>query len=200
MLTFPQYSSAQHLKMEITPCQSQFQQQQTSPLLDLSAELRNQIYALVLIEQGAILVQRDDIYNTCWSPPALLCTCRGIRPQASSIYFSNNVFQIRPIRDEIVPLAMQWLIALGCNASACQKIYLDDKYYHMNKVADRLQRVLSEFERNGVNIRQGALFVELTVFARRDAGLSEGWVNLDWMLANRPEYVPRGGNDMIDTA
>ena len=61
--------------------------QTQSPLLKLPAELRNVIYRYSLIKQGDARIQLRDL-----RPSALLYTCRQIRYEASSIYFSENNF------------------------------------------------------------------------------------------------------------
>lgn len=58
-----------------------------SPLLQLPAELRNIVYRYSLIKTGEIRIQLRDLI-----PPSILCVCRQIRHEASSIFFSENTF------------------------------------------------------------------------------------------------------------
>jgi hypothetical protein len=70
------------LGMEATP--------QSSPLFKLSAELRNEIYHLVLLEEGEVTVSNAGI------PEApLLSVGKATREEAIQIYYSRNVFHVR---------------------------------------------------------------------------------------------------------
>ena len=68
-----------------------------SPLLDLAAELRNEIWRLVLVEDNTI-----DIGTTAPScleekppaEPALLTACKQVREEAVGIYYSENTFRM----------------------------------------------------------------------------------------------------------
>lgn len=79
-----------------------------SPLLQLPAELRNQIYHHALVAG-----QRIDVTGvTSPKEPGLLATCKQIRSEAQSTYYTDNVFHV------VVDLKQQaenhhWLKALG---------------------------------------------------------------------------------------
>ena len=66
-------------------------------LFDLTAEIRNSIYELVLQTKGTIIVDRK------LELPPLLASCDQIQDEASSIWYRDNEFRA-PIKD--------------CNASA----------------------------------------------------------------------------------
>ncbi|KAK4548794.1 hypothetical protein LTR36_008567 [Oleoguttula mirabilis] len=74
--------------------QSEVAQYNSNPsLLSIPAELRNHIYRYALVEEGEIRV--DAPHRT---QPALLCTCRQIREEASGILFGENRFTT-PVMD-----------------------------------------------------------------------------------------------------
>lgn len=62
-----------------------------SPLLDLSAELRNRIYELVLPTESEMTVS---VNGRCTAPPLLLC-CNKIRGEARNQWYSSNNFRFR---------------------------------------------------------------------------------------------------------
>ncbi|KAK4544193.1 hypothetical protein LTR36_004403 [Oleoguttula mirabilis] len=62
--------------------------QQGSPLLKLAAELRNNIYELVLIADSPI----DTRDKKAAKVPALLSTCKHMRYEAAAIYYGQNTF------------------------------------------------------------------------------------------------------------
>lgn len=57
---------------------------------ELSAELRNEIYELALVSSDEIKITKET-----FAQPALLCTCRQIRAEASKIYYVQNQFSTR---------------------------------------------------------------------------------------------------------
>jgi hypothetical protein len=63
---------------------------QTSPLFKLSAEMRNEIYHLVLLEKPSVIVSNAGIPE-----PGVLSSCKSIREEAIQIYYSQNVFHVR---------------------------------------------------------------------------------------------------------
>ncbi|KAK3616038.1 hypothetical protein LTR22_027201 [Elasticomyces elasticus] len=73
-----------------------------SPLLTLSAELRNCIYELVLIQAAPIMITEcthsdaDDIilrsHSSVAHPTALLMTCKDIKAEASTMFYANHTF------------------------------------------------------------------------------------------------------------
>ena len=66
-------------------------------LLALPPELRNVIYEHTLISDEPIQIHRTHSAETITptSPHPLLHVCRQIRNEASPIYYSGNIFQIR---------------------------------------------------------------------------------------------------------
>ncbi|KAF2773404.1 hypothetical protein EJ03DRAFT_323901 [Teratosphaeria nubilosa] len=62
---------------------------QPFPLLELPAEMRNDIYRLVLVKNEPVQVRAQDS-----STPALLRTCRQIREEATSIFREENTFTL----------------------------------------------------------------------------------------------------------
>lgn len=64
----------------------------------LSAELRNRIYELALVEKGHVKIQ-DGLGSPPERPPALLHTCRQIRAEALPIYYKQNTFLVVFNRD-----------------------------------------------------------------------------------------------------
>lgn len=81
-----------------------------SPLLDkLPAELRNDIYSLVLISGDPIDV--EDM-KSIHARTALLRTCRQVREEASGLFYGDNTFRtLWTIDEEITGLS--WLFRLG---------------------------------------------------------------------------------------
>lgn len=59
-------------------------------LLGIPAELRNIIYTLVLVDGDPVVWDTKANCNI----PALLCTCRQIRKEASGIYYTANLFHV----------------------------------------------------------------------------------------------------------
>lgn len=63
---------------------------QDTPLLKLSAEVRNSIYTLTLATEDSIDV--TDLRTP--TEPGLLCTCQQVRAEALGIYYSSNIFTL----------------------------------------------------------------------------------------------------------
>ena len=57
-------------------------------LLSIPAEIRNHIYDFVLIQSPYVHVTND------LTPPALLATCRQLRTEGLSVWYSANRFRI----------------------------------------------------------------------------------------------------------
>lgn len=76
----------------------------SSPLLDLAAELRNNIYHFVLTNDEPLAVKKEDIQ--CHT--ALLDTYNQIKAEATSIFYLENDFII-PVDLENIIAAAAWL-------------------------------------------------------------------------------------------
>lgn len=63
----------------------------------LSGELRNRIYALVMIERKTILINSYDEAFEKWEEPGLLLASKYIRTEALSFYYKSNRFAIRVV-------------------------------------------------------------------------------------------------------
>ncbi|KAK6388682.1 hypothetical protein LTR65_007355 [Meristemomyces frigidus] len=81
-------------------------QDQTSPLLALPPELRNQIYTAALTGEDIILVAENGVRQ---GQPGLLRTCRGIS-DALQLYYTNT-FRLT-ISDDRTATALAWLQSL----------------------------------------------------------------------------------------
>ena len=66
-------------------------QQQTSPLLRLPGELRNKIYHYVLEDHVTGIGRKQWRNLKQWRKPALLRTCKELRSEALSLYYSAYV-------------------------------------------------------------------------------------------------------------
>ena len=76
-------------------------------LLALPPELRNHIYELVLHSDRAVyrgIVYLDERDERLWKPPALLCTSRQVRAEASPLYYAQTIFSVEDRR-----IALDWL-------------------------------------------------------------------------------------------
>lgn len=80
-----------------------------SPFSKISAELRNQIYELVLVHEIPIIITADDyssdLRTTSLLPGshaiALLRTCKQISNESTALFYGNNTFRfqfLRPVR------------------------------------------------------------------------------------------------------
>ena len=90
--------------------------------LRLPAELRDRIHELVLISNNDIEIDRASIgYRT-----AYLGTCKQIRNEASSFFYSENSFLITcdPDNTEAISAAVDWLIAIGPSAHLIRRVGL----------------------------------------------------------------------------
>ena len=78
---------------------------QDSPLLNLSAELRNQIYNLVLVEDTAI-----EAHGGSLGRPGLLQTCKQIEAEASQLFFASNrfMFHLTGMAFQNFEYALEW--------------------------------------------------------------------------------------------
>ena len=85
--------------------------------LDLSAELRNQIYEEVLgpgLGDSKVQIGPTDPqdYFDPWAPPAILQACRQIREEARAIYYSANMFELPRGSPEWREVGAMWLTSL----------------------------------------------------------------------------------------
>lgn len=101
-----------------------------SPLASLPAELRNEIYELVLLEQSEVIITADN--NKQRSPdsvhPALTKVCKQIRTECHGTYFAVNDFRIKAPSYTSYPLQFlnQWLDHIGtANAQHLQTVIVD---------------------------------------------------------------------------
>jgi hypothetical protein len=75
---------------------------QTSPLLKLPAELRNEIYQLVLVEPYPHVVT---ITATGIEEPSILHTCKEVRGEAIQVYYGQNQFEHTVLNQDSDPVA-----------------------------------------------------------------------------------------------
>lgn len=86
---------------------------QDSPLLNLAAELRNHIYRYTVVSAAHINIKHEQHGGI---PPALLATCRQVREEVTSIFYSENTF----ILAFSEPCVARWLRVTG--RDRCQMI------------------------------------------------------------------------------
>ena len=91
-----------------------------SPLLNLPAELRNQIYSHVLVSPEDLEINKANI--TCRLP--LLGACKQVRKGAGPIFYVENTFRITcPVAHAVrVQPAKNWLENIGSPASIIQSL------------------------------------------------------------------------------
>ena len=106
----------QHTDAGLTPAAKKAMQK-TSPLLELAAELRNNIYRLVLTSEIPVAIKKSDLRGRT----ALLQTCRQIRNEASSVFYSENEFRI-PLDNENVEHAVAWLKLANTQAKQIKRM------------------------------------------------------------------------------
>lgn len=87
---------------------------QDTPLLELPAELRNQIYRYALVSNGAIRIRRQE-YK---SHTALLKVCSQIRKEAIKIFFTENRFRSIS-NDHRLGTTFKWMEMIGKENAAC---------------------------------------------------------------------------------
>lgn len=63
-------------------------------LLDLPAELRNQIYHYAVVNLERILIDLSNLDGTNTKQPALTKVCRQVRAEATTIYYLENRFNL----------------------------------------------------------------------------------------------------------
>lgn len=93
---------------------------EASPLGRLPAELRNEIYWLVLEAQDPIQIYcvNKDFFQARRVPLAITATCRAIRSESLGIFYASNTFELHPeLRAdpeavEVVDLCA-WVRAIG---------------------------------------------------------------------------------------
>ena len=145
-----------------------------SPLSTLPAELRNLIYEMSLTSDEPIQIfEVHEISSevTVWRTPALLATCRATRQEATSIYYSRNVFQITGAPNASRTRAAYsnhcdfvlgaWLARIGVdNRSLLRKIYLDDNFYDLDEVDLRVAKCREALASMKADIDGARIFVE----------------------------------------
>jgi hypothetical protein len=148
--------AVKHQHIEEEPCH----------FLKLPAELRNKINHLAL-------VHKEVLYMDDTKPSALLRTCRQIRSEALSIFYSNNAF--RAFGDE-PQLWDKWLERLGdekCNMlkRICLEAPFDVRGEGQSgyseatpaKAHEDRQKVLRLIKRGRFAVRKAAVFVYMEV-------------------------------------
>lgn len=93
---------------------------QSSPLLDLAAELRNYIWRLALTTDGQVKIDK----TTFLQHKALLDTCRQIRNEALQIFYAENEFLITA-ESFVVAGSSKWLSTIGDFRSVITRIQID---------------------------------------------------------------------------
>lgn len=102
-----------------------------SRLLALPAELRNAIYSLVLVEPSDIVISTKHYSQ----PPALLATCRQVREEASSLYYSLNRFHFM-VSDSQPNTPTLWLSQLPPKALRSIKTFTLESTLDAHTLAD----------------------------------------------------------------
>lgn len=85
-------------------------------LLDLPAELRNDIYRLVVLQTDDIVVSTEGI-----NEPPLLKACKQIRVEALPIYYAENSFELQ-IRDCNSNAVFKWEQSVRCRILLQRKV------------------------------------------------------------------------------
>lgn len=75
----------------------------TSRLLELPAEIRNQIFTYAVVQEEWVIIREDDC-----SKPTLLETCRQLRKEAEPIFYKHNTFAVRITNCKIRPQPEHW--------------------------------------------------------------------------------------------
>lgn len=109
-------------------------QQSESPtpkcyLLDLPAEMRNEIYMMVLTSPSTIRMT-----PTGYERPAILNTCKAIRAEAIAVYYYNNKFRISVSQYSPAPFIKLYKVfesinrTLGTNTLVAKKLQLTTEF------------------------------------------------------------------------
>ena len=107
-----------------------------SPLLELPAELRNNIYRYALVSDDPIYITPDGLRTR----KALLQTCEQIKNEATGIFYAENVFITKyavksswlRTANESREFPFRWLASIGpANAEAISKFVIE---YELPKV------------------------------------------------------------------
>ena len=98
-------------------------------LLDLPAEIRNEIYMMVLTSPSTIRMT-----PTGYERPALLNTCKAIRAEAIAVYYYNNKFRISVSQYSPAPFIKLYKVfesinrTLGTNTLVAKKLQLTTEF------------------------------------------------------------------------
>lgn len=98
-------------------------------LLDLPAEMRNEIYMMVLTNPSTIRMT-----PTGYERPALLNTCKAIRAEAIAVYYYNNKFRISVSQYSPAPFIKLYKVfesinrTLGTNTLVAKKLQLTTEF------------------------------------------------------------------------
>jgi hypothetical protein len=146
-------------------------QGQTSPIFNLPAELRCNIYEEVLVSKWPSLpLELNSPGGGSLLPPALLQTCRVIRHEAQPIYYSENTFEARQWgapsnvqhdRESIAKFLAAWLKPL--KASNClhlvRRIKILEVFWVNPLALADLKKVNFALARHGVAVATDVLHV-----------------------------------------
>lgn len=131
-----------------------------SPLLRLPPELRNHIYDLVFAEGGTINIDAPH-YPQEIQVPTLLHTCRQLRAEASSVYYSTHIFVARVSRRHgLSPALKDWLRKIGVEGRALiRAIHLEPGLTGFRlEEAEKYSRLCAEeLEIEGVAVPRGSV-------------------------------------------
>ena len=125
-------------------------------LLALPAEWRNRIYHLVLVSDQRIRITPSPQgfqHTDRTHEPSLIQTCRQIRREATTIYYSDNVF-----RANLLPDLVAWLKLIGEATRAMLKnVQLIRECYSTVARLFMIERDLRDLARQGVPLRPEVL-------------------------------------------
>ncbi|KAI4680403.1 uncharacterized protein J4E84_008051 [Alternaria hordeiaustralica] len=136
---------------QIAQVYSQTSNPTATSLLTIPAELRNQIYEYLLVEDEPILIagsSQDDTAIKTGSfsgSPAILQTCRQIYHEAIGVLYGHNIFQFNYgiVLDEgtiLFPTKayLEWTQEIGSSLSALRTVIIDTDAPHLSNAYDHL--------------------------------------------------------------
>lgn len=118
-----------------------------SPLLELLTELRNKIYFDVLVSDKPLGIAKEThIYDVHHNAPAFLQTCRQIREEARTIFYSNNAFVAKGYHTWIIDF-FAWFKALDPKDAFSIKHYrVDCGTYSVTEATWQFRNLLYHFK------------------------------------------------------
>ncbi|KAK3614124.1 hypothetical protein LTR56_026957 [Elasticomyces elasticus] len=162
-----------------------------SPLLTLSAELRNCIYELVLIQAAPITITEcthsdaDDMilrsHSSVAHPTALLMTCKDIKAEASTMFYASHTFAFSCIN-------------VNVTGAFANKVAVAEAFLHQigphNRLGLRSIRfeasTFNSFEYSNVN----SPFTKLSVLAEQNPQIKDFRCAAKLaMIAHRPNHI-----------